>query len=250
MLALSAASASGALVHQWSFDDNLLDSSGSGNHGTFSGGTETYVAGRFGSGISLTAGDAVDNLAATLGSAGGANGDITINMWLNLASTPPNLAYLGGIGGRPEGTASEKRALIQFSSGFYFWGQNGIDALADADSGIPYIADNAWHMYTVTLDFDGVGNVTYSFFIDGDGSFYTPVTVARDLVGSPATIGIGGTSHWGATWAGAVDEFTVWDQALNADQVASLFTTNQIPEPSSALLFGLAGLVVLHRRAR
>lgn len=236
-------SASAALVNQWSFDGDLLDSSGNGNDGTFTGGTEIYVAGQFGSAISLAAGDAVDDTLASLGNASAANSDISINLWLNLSAAPANLAYMAGIGGRDAGADSEERALLNFGSGFYFWGAN-----ADADSSTGYVVDNEWHMYTTVLDFDGAGNVTFSFFVDGDGSFYTPVTVARNMVAVPTEVGVGGTSLWGSTWAGAVDEFTVWDEALNPTEVSSLFATNQIPEPSAIALLGLGGLSLLRRK--
>jgi hypothetical protein len=59
----SCMSAQAALVHQWSFNDDLLDTSGNGNDGVFTGTTETYVAGQFGNAISLTVGEAVDEFA-------------------------------------------------------------------------------------------------------------------------------------------------------------------------------------------
>ena len=38
-------SASATLVHNWEFDGNTNDTSGNGNHGTFSGDTAVYVPG-------------------------------------------------------------------------------------------------------------------------------------------------------------------------------------------------------------
>lgn len=218
---------SAILVHQWSFDDNLLDTSGSGNDGTFTGATETYVAGVFGNSISLAAGDGVDNVEASLGNANLAGNSISLNTWLKMDAVPANLSYLGGIGSRADLGKGTVRAFLQFQSGYYFWGNSH-----DANSGVPYSADSEWHMYTITLDFDGEGNVTYSFYLDGDGSFYTPVTIEDPGYLDVLTeVGVGGTSLWGATWTGAMDEFTVWDGTLTQSEVLDLYNSNGFVSP-------------------
>jgi hypothetical protein len=232
------------LVHQWSFDDNLLDTSGNGNDGTFTGATETYVAGVFGNSISLAAGDGVDNVEASLGNANLAGNSISLNTWLKMDAVPANLSYLGGIGSRADLGVGTVRAFLQFQSGYYFWGNS-----QDRDSGVPYSADSEWHMYTITLDFDGEGNVTYSFYLDGDGSIYSPVTmVDPGYVDALTEVGVGGTSLWGATWAGAMDEFTIWDSVLSQDDITGLYDNNVVPEPVSILLLGLGSLPLLRRK--
>src|SRR5688572_9766695 len=44
------------LVHRWAFENNFNDTSGSSNHGTPSG-APTFVAGRFGQGVSIVSPD-------------------------------------------------------------------------------------------------------------------------------------------------------------------------------------------------
>ena len=112
-------SASADLVHRWSFDGNLTDSSGSGNTGTFTGTDGSYVTGQFGQGISLAAGDMVaSNPAANIPTLGTDNW--TINYWLNLSAAPAGLSYIAGFGDgtNPRGTLAFDTAG---NGNFYFW---------------------------------------------------------------------------------------------------------------------------------
>ena len=153
VLAGLSGSASADLVHRWSFDGDLTDSSGSGNTGTFTGTDGSYVTGKFNQAISLAAGDKVVNTSSanipTL-----AADSWTMNIWLNLSASPAKLTNFAGFGNN----ANPRHYLsFQPDDGFYFWGQ-GRDVNFD---GI-YVADGAWHMYTMTCD-----GTNISGYIDG-----------------------------------------------------------------------------------
>jgi len=87
------------LTNRWSFDGNLADTSGNGNHGTLSSGSETYVARKFGKAISLSGLQEVNHVAASgLPTAGMA--DWSMNVWANpvnfsTGAGGETLAYFG-----------------------------------------------------------------------------------------------------------------------------------------------------------
>ena len=67
---------------------------------------------------------------------------------------------------------------------------------------------------------------------------------------SPTEIDVGGTSPWTpgtGGWAGAADEFTIWNGVLTQANVTNLYASNAIatPEPSTAVALMTAGLVGL-----
>ena len=226
-------------VVQWSFENNLNDSSGTGNNGVLSGGSPTYVSGAFGQGISLTTAQSVDKLSASsLPTAGTAAW--SENVWFNLSATPASLSYLAGFGANTNSTGGDARGYINYGAGYYFWG-NGAP---DVNSGVAYMTDSAWHMYTITSS--GGASTTISMYLDG-----ALVTSATRTLANPALneLHVGGTSFWGSTWTGKADEFTVWNAALSPAQVGNLFTLDvaDVPEPSIVLLLGLGGLFLCRR---
>jgi hypothetical protein len=96
------------LVNRWSFNGNLLDSSGNGNNGTLTGSGNSYVAGVPGFGeqaIYLTAANLISTVsAANLPTAGNANW--SMNFWLYLTNPPISLAYMAGFGATITGSGA------------------------------------------------------------------------------------------------------------------------------------------------
>lgn len=145
------------LVSEWKFENNLNDTSGNGNHGTATG-APTYVAGRFGQGISLARADMIQNTAATALPLAG-NASWSMNLWVNLAVQPESLAYVGGFGPVADSFgAGSARAFLAFGGGgqnVYIWGHS-------VDLVTPNTYPTArWAMLTVTHN--GADNVTTAY---------------------------------------------------------------------------------------
>jgi hypothetical protein len=254
---VTPSSATPILVHEWAFNGDLTDSSGSNNTGTLSYGTASYVAGKFGhQAINLADGQTVANAAASnLPTAAAASW--RMNIWVQ-PTTLNSLSYLAGWGGS-NGAAGASRAFIDFhtseTAGLYFWG----NARDGQPSSAQTYGTDTFHMLTatyqevnslpqITLYYDGVQK--YQGNWSGTRSDYwdSPLADASQKVqvNSKAT-------PWAASVAGAYQEFTIWSGVLTQTNVTNLFTSNTIvPEPGTLALLatGLLGLLAYAWRKR
>jgi hypothetical protein len=230
-------------VHEWKFEDNTVDSSGSGNDGITTGDI-TYEAGKFGQAVVIdAANDLIENSAAN-GLPLGATDAWSMNVWLKVTDFP-SLGYAAGFGGRLDDSASgSKRAYLSFSNvgadqsnNYYFWGSS-----RDVESGETYDAgDGNWHMYTTTYDGTNV-----SMYKDANLVISEP----RELIDAPNIVSVGNPSNWDSSINASVDEFTIWSGTLGSSAIQSLLTTNTVPEPTGLLplMFALAFVVRSRRR--
>ncbi len=240
VVATSPLANAATIVHEWKFEDNLLDTSGSGNDGTATG-APSYIGGKFGAAITIAAGESVDNLAPT-NIPVGAGDAFSLNLWYKRDSAAVSKSYFGGIGDRGTGGQSN-RAIYSFGTGgnpsnnIYFYSHSG-----DISTATPFSADDKWHMITVTgATTANAGELKLdvyhdSIWIDGD---------TKSLNGVVAQVGVGGdiAALSGSYDLGGIDEFTVWEGALSQANIDTLFATNtveSVPEPSTILLTGLA----------
>ena len=230
------------VVADWRFNGNTNDSSVNGNNGTITGST-SYVTGKSGQAIRLENGAGVTiPVAAALPL--GANSSWTINLWLAFSSGPAHLTSIAGFGKQnsfaPEITG-QARSLAQVGGNVYLWQINS----PDVDSSTPYIADGTFHMYTITSSNTAPGTADLKIYRDSALVTSTSRNNVADALGT--TIFVGGTSQWGNTWAGSVDEFTLWNGALTQTEVNTLYA---VPEPSAygLLLLSMSSLCLNRRR--
>lgn len=236
---LLATSASGALLAYYSFDSNFNDLSGNNNHLTVSNGTP---------GITTTAGEHQFGGGALNLDQSGAEQHLAFTTSINLTSTQAwsivwwgqrSDAAAGSHGGIVGTTANSNNFVWTPDNSSVVQGlrvRNSAGGQADYGS-IP--DDNDWHHWAVVYDGDGEVEVWRDNTSLGTQSFTGNLLLTH--VG--AITGNQANSFWGQ-----IDELYIFDEAISSDVVGSLFTSNVIPEPSSLVLLGMAGLLAFKRR--
>lgn len=201
------------LVHQWSFEGNFDDTSGSENHGRLVGGDEKadFTVGRHGWAIDLNSDEGVVDLDAT-NLPLRAEDEWTMNVWMNFDETPVNFGYLAGFGIQTEDRWGQARGILHFHSTFNFWGSG---STSDRGSDEHVIADGDWHMYTVVRE-QGL----IRLFINGQLVSWGAVTLADIERGR---VQVGNPSIWTSKTRGKLDEFTIWDGAMSPSEVRWLY---------------------------
>ena len=192
------------LVGQWSFEGNLLDSSGNNNNGTALGTGVGYAPGRFGQAIDFTTADAAVLIP---NSPSLQTQNFTVAYWVlgsNFYSSP-NLA--------------SKR----FNGSGYGWQVNIINnelqaCLSDANCWYSSISPSPVGNWThVAVTYDGTTLIGY---VNGIALF---TEVAPGYFPGNATDDI----YLGLSFVGLLDEVQIYDGALPAAQVYSL--ANPVP---------------------
>jgi chitodextrinase len=204
----------------YQFENNLNDSSGNEYSGIVAGGAPTYVAGRsgYGQAIHITSADSVRWTGMPTSAA------ISVSFWVKLdPNSPIEAPWL----------------LDQMASGWSGW-QFKPEKLSASTAQVRWIlADNnsarqttfgpantlyngAWHHIVGTHD----GTGTASVYFDGVLAAQTSNrTFKPATAGTPMQLNNlvqGGISQ------GEVDDITLWDRALTASEVTSLFYDNSI----------------------
>ena len=216
------------LVHRWSFNNDYLDSSGSGNHGTTAG-APTFVSGRYGQAASISSatfdGVHLDFGASNLPLA--ATDSWSMNVWVNLTAPLGSLEHIAGFSldngflgavdnGRGRSFTSQSGVD---NNDFYFWGAN-----ADRASGVDYASDGAWHMYTIS--YDGTNLRMYK-----DASLLVTAAPAPNAFQlAYDEVHVGNPSQWNNNFDGLVDEFSIFSGALSEGQIGGLFINNDFTQ--------------------
>ena len=240
--AMSAASASAGVVAYYSFDTDYSDGAGT-NHLT-----EVEVGGAT-AGVSIAAavfGARGLDIASTTGNEAyldlaspitfGGSDAWSVSFWARRGSNSDNRQ------GMVLGDTSNTTDFIWLSNnpsqvrGVRFRNSNNVTS----DYGVyePDGDDFEYHHYAVIAD--GAGNVTV--YYDGANAGTLSASGAFSITSVGAAYSA--TTH---TLNGQMDELYIFDEAIDAATVNSLYTSN-IPEPATLTLLALGGMGLLRRR--
>jgi len=207
-----------AIIHEWKFEGNALDTSGSGNHGSWVG-TASYSSGVFGGQAGYFNGSSwVQKLGANvfpLTAGADADKGWTMNVWVNMYSSDigdwASIAGFGGTGGPDEGRwIHGVDAKVSFS-GTPPWGF----------SDEPY-SIGGWTMVTAVAK-----DSSFSLYANGELVLDCGWNNPDDVVGR--NIFAAGPLFWsGNRFRGKIDDFAIWDGPLEPEQIQNLYSTNKI----------------------
>ncbi|MEM6793966.1 MAG: LamG-like jellyroll fold domain-containing protein [Acidobacteriota bacterium] len=210
----------GGPILRWSFEDGsrALDLSGNGRHGTYGADVATGLAGLSGlaartAGTGTSAGSAEDAITAADFAPDDSYLEATVALWYRL--DVPHDGYLVTWGGSFN-DADHLSIYLDPSSGLRLRVHDADDTWRVLEVAPPGFADGGWHHLVLTTD--GDGSVAYFDGVPvgtnpmGDDPM-TPRGVFRIGANPAGTFGI----------EASFDEVAVWDRALSASEVSSLY---------------------------
>ena len=224
LLIFPAQAAKGQDMTAWyQFEDNLNDSSGNGYTGTVAGGAPTYVAGRTGYGQALH----LTNVDSVTWSGLPTNPAISVSLWVKLdsSSTPD--------GNKPwlldrmvaANTAGWQIKLYKISPSLaeVYWQLADNSGTRQSTIGTANTLFNgSWHHIAATHDSGNTARVYYDGVQIAQTTTWSFKPATADTLMTLNRLNQGGVNQ------GDVDDITVWNRALTASEVASLFNDNTI----------------------
>jgi hypothetical protein len=231
---LGAQASFASLIAHYSFDSDLTDSSGNGNHGTL---TDVGATGNsaiistpgsfaFGGG-SMDFSDERDYVAIPSHTFGSGT-PYTIAFWAQRDSAARTWDMV--LGQRD----NTNFFIAPNAGGFTRWRSSSSAVNRQNDFASP--ADTAWHHYAFVAD----GTDLHFYF---DGGFLETASGKQtgfivDTIGDAYT-------NTGLDFRGRIDEVWILDEVSDATTIDNLYTLNSlIPEPSSMTLLGLGSMVL------
>ena len=197
------------LVLRMSCEGNFLDSSGSGNHGTQSGGV-TITNGVKGRACGF---DGVNDLINISYLVTNKTSNITISAWIKFPSNPSTQQGIISHGST-SGTNSFNLNL-ETNGSVRFWYSNVQQAYT------PLVSPNVWH-HIVAVENDTHSTV----YLDGTSPVSIATTHANTTNSYPVYIG-----SWNnqATWwfNGSIDEVRIYNRTLSAEEISALYDTGK-----------------------
>ena len=116
------------------------------------------------------------------------------------------------------------------------------------------IADGAWHHVAVVFEDDGTPNKDdISLYVDGAIAGLTTTNGNDPVINTVLNNGVafaGSNVFADRGLDGLMDDVAIWSRALSADEIASVASGAQIPEPTSGLLLAIGLLAMLGIRRR
>lgn len=224
----------GELVAYYSFNDNLNDHSGSinANNASVGGGNPGYIAGLFGSAVSL---DGIDDYV-TLGSPSdfdfGTSTDFSLSFWYKTSADQASDPVIIGNKNWAYGTNPGWQIEAAASNGDDFGLQIG-DGSSRADSGAIDLSFNTW--YHVTAVFKR--GTTMDMYVNGALANSTPISgITGSLSNALATnIGQDGTGTYSDFTLMDIDDLGIWRRALAPSEVAAVYNEGQQGLPLAGL---------------
>lgn len=239
----SAVNLQNGLVGHWTFDGKNMTATqatdiAGGNTGTLTGGV-TKVTGKIGQGLKFDGGSGYVNL----GSVAALNPtNITVSAWVFAKNIPA-----GGVSyyGMQNAGGNIYRATDVDASGNLYWMQSdGSGNRRWYQTNSPVLSLNKWYHVVVTQ----TGATAPSIFVDG---VLAPSSVVlsqgNEVVPSTQISTIGRQGAWATDlyWNGYVDDVRIYNRALNAAEIAALYTAGAPTKTSvtntNKLTSGLVG---------
>jgi len=195
----------------YKFEDDVLDSSGHGNHGTAIGGP-TYIAGQDGQAISLDGIDAYVDQDWGIGISGAEAR--TIAGWAKARTTViPDYTNIFGFTG-PSGNGGHFDIEVVGTTDSSTAGYYGLHMYGDEYDIIP--CDIEWHHLAATYD----GATAYFY---GDAVL---IGFAAYAIDTPDNVHVGKRNDNTNYFPGAVDDVRIYDVAKTAAEIAAIMRIN------------------------
>jgi hypothetical protein len=209
------------------FEGNAADSSGRGNHGTLTGSTSTYTAGKGGGQAVVVNASQYVTLGAPADLQFGASTDFTVGFWVKTAggwtSDPAFVSNKNWASGANTGWI----IAAQQNGPNWQWNLKGAVATRkDFDPTGVALNDNQWHHICVVHS--RAGNAT--FYHDGQSIGTVAISGAGSTdSGLPFNIGRDGNGGNAMNVDVAIDDMKVWRRALPASEVSVLAPPPVVP---------------------
>ena len=195
------------VVSLYKAEGNANDSA-DGNNGTLTNGATTTTSGRIGSAFSF---DGVNDYVSIPHSA---NLDLTTaatySAWIKLDQLPSNAGRVMSIMAK-SAVGNDLDFQVQTDNKVYFYAANG------SASSSTVLTTGTWFHVAATYQGNSAAKVYVNGVLEGTGN----VTSTRTANSNPLIIGENSV-FTGRFWKGQIDEATVFDRALTANEIASL----------------------------
>ena len=206
------------LVEYWPFDGDYSATITSAHEGTLKttgGGSGTFVTGKFGDGIDLENGSSSRASVVVGGEEDDfdfVDGNMSISLWYTTESLYTNWQCMIAKG---EGDNWRLARYDDSPTYLNFYGGKSVTGDAELDQ-----QDGSWHHVVVTTD--AVNGA--KLYIDGRLLDFVAGTITLDTNGQAMQIG-GNPDAVGRGWDGILDDVSVWNRTLNADEVSAIWNS-------------------------